>query len=192
MGEGRQWPQVLCRPIMILFFICISFLLFPSRLTEANKAAAPWHSQLCGPDPSIVSTLVATILWVRYYTGLDRTGVKNNFYMLFFFHTHTPSTMTACLIFSRRPKPKLFIILGLPLPTTCLHRRVTVCFQHLHFRPRFCQMIVSPALLHENGFCSVDLCFNIKYYPAGRDGGVDLQGVHVNTQQLFHLSLFQH
>lgn len=94
--------------------------------------------------------------------------------------------------FFRRPKPKLFIILGLSLPTICLHRGVTECFQHLHFRPRFCQMTVSPALLHENGFCSVDLCFNIKYYPAGRDGGVDLQGVHVNTQQLFHLSLFQH
>lgn len=103
--------------------------------------------------------------------------------------------MATCLIFFRKTWNKTFhsfIFLSLPFPTTWLHRGLTAHFQHLHFRPGSAKrQSVSTVLLHKKGFCSVGLCFNIKYYPAGTDDGVDLQGVHVNTQQLFHASLFQ-
>lgn len=110
-------------------------------------------------------------------------------FTLLFFHTHPPCL---CALFFHKTWNKTlhsFVFLSLPFPTTCLHGGLTACLQHLHFRPKFCQMTVSfSCFVAWEWFCSVGLCFSTKYYPTGRDDRVDLQDVHVNT----HPSLFKH
>lgn len=77
---------------------------------------------------------------------------------------------------------------GLTFPTSWLHGRLSPMSLPPQSQAHDSQLLL---LYCTSKFFVLQVCFNTNYYPTGRGDGADLQNINVNTQLLFHPSLFQ-